>query len=167
MEDIKIAGVHTVKQWKELDSILDTNDNKNWALAFSFFEERIETRYLKPIEAILNLGNNNGEGFAVVNLQCSLIETIESFINGWVYKCKYDNKKKKKKKYNWYHRENKMKSPYSKCYLRNIDIFQSFFDTREPFKSYKIKGDDFYNDVRCGLLHETKTKNDWKIKANR
>lgn len=167
MKNMRIAGKLTIKQWKELEQTLNNREDVCWEYAFRFFEERIETRYLEPIEAILNIGNNKGEGFAVVNLQCSLIETIESFINGWVYKCKYDDKKKKKKKkYNWYHRENKMKSPYSKCYLRNIDIFQSFFDTREPFKSYKIKGDDFYNDVRCGLLHETQTKNGWKIKAN-
>ncbi len=31
------------------------------------------------------------EGFDVVNLQCSLIEVIESFINGWV--SKFDVKK--------------------------------------------------------------------------
>src|SRR5690554_3867198 len=123
MKNMRIAGKLTIKQWKELEQTLNNREDVCWEYAFRFFEERIETRYLEPIEAILNIGNNKGEGFAVVNLQCSLIETIESFINGWVYKCKYDDKKKKKKKkkYNWYHRENKMKSPYSKCYLRNID----------------------------------------------
>jgi|SRR5690554_2052227 len=167
MEDIKIAGVHTIKHWKELDSILDTNDNKNWALAFSFFEERIETRYLKPIEAILNLGNNNGEGFAVVNLQCSLIETIESFINGWVYNA---TKTVDKQGNTWYSGDKIAEYKKDKD-LKNLNIFESFFDNREPFKiifeKNNLKGNDFYWNVRCGLLHETQTKNGWKIKVSK
>lgn len=33
----------------------------------------------------MDLKLNEGEGLVIVNLQCSLIETIESFISGWVY----------------------------------------------------------------------------------
>ena len=159
---MRIAGKLTIKQWEELDKTLNNKENVCWEYAFRFFEERIETRYLKPIEAILNMEDNKGEGFAVVNLQCSLIETIESFINGWVYNA---TKTEDKKGNTWYS-EDKIAEYRKGKELKNIDIFVSFFDNREPFKSYKIKGDDFYNDVRCGLLHETQTKNGWKIKAN-
>jgi hypothetical protein len=38
------------------------------------FWSRIETRY-GPIETILNMKSYKGEGFAVGNLQCSLIES--------------------------------------------------------------------------------------------
>mgnify|MGYP000964652207 CR=1 FL=1 len=82
---MRIAEKLTIRQWKELDKTLNNKENVCWGYAFRFLDERIETRYLKPIEAILNMEDNKGEGFAVVNLQCSLIETIESFINGWVY----------------------------------------------------------------------------------
>ena len=44
----------------------------------------------------------------------------------------------------------------------NEYIFSTFFKTHSDFK--KIKGDEFYFSVRCGLLHETQTKNNWIIK---
>ena len=85
IKELRIAGNLTIKDWEDLEKKLDQNNDELWSLAFHFFEERIRTRYFNPINAILDLKLNKGEGFAVVNLQCSLIETIESFINGWVY----------------------------------------------------------------------------------
>src|SRR5665647_743619 len=82
-EDIKIAGELMMKHWKALK--LNSDKNENWDKAFNFFEKRITTRYLNPIHEILNMDLNTGEGFAVVNLQCSLIETIESFQEGWIF----------------------------------------------------------------------------------
>jgi len=152
MEDIKIAGVHTVKQWKELEQTLNNREDVCWEYAFRFFEERIETRYLKPIEAILKMEDNKGEGFAVVNLQCSLIETIESFINGCF--SEFNNKKRSTE---WKNRKGDI------IFHFNKDIFHSFFSKRSEFVKYKISGIDFYKDVRCGLLHETQTKNSWLI----
>lgn len=145
MKDIKIARYNTIKEWEELKLVLDTNDNKNWTLAFSFFEERIETRYLKPIEAILNMKDNIGEGFAVVNLQCSLIETIECFVNGWIHKHPY------------------FLDLNGASFKGNEKVFKSFFNNRVKIG---IDGKDFYNSVRCSLLHETQTKNNWKIKKS-
>ncbi len=116
-----------------------------------FFEERIRTRYLKPIEAILAINDNLGEGVAVVNLQCSLIETIESFYNGWIYKFpKFF-----------------LIDGTSPAGIKNGDIFISFFSKRHPFNSTapQINGMEFYRNVRCGLLHETQTKNGWVIRS--
>ena len=150
-DGIQIAGTKTIEEWKDLI------DKKkiDWCEAFSFFEKRIETRYLNPIRCIQNMNLNIGEGFAMVNLQCSLIETIESFYNGWIYQykepkylkngeqafCSWDNNK-----------------------VNNERIFVSFFKHREPFKG-EIDGSEFFIKVRCGLLHETQTKKGWVIKA--
>ena len=108
---------------------------------------------------------NAGEGFAIVNLQCSLIETIESFINGWIY----HNDNKSEIKNGWYTRIIQESSRAKKHMnpdenLTNEDIFISFFKNRDPFIKHNIDGSDFYKSVRCGLLHETQTKNNWKIK---
>lgn len=159
-DDLCIAGNHTIGEWKNLKRILKPNIDENWDVAFDFFERRINTRYINPIEAIQLMGLNEGEGFAIVNLQCSLIETIESFYQGWVYEYDKDNKK-----LNGYHfREVKGKTltRVTGGNLINQDIFISFFNKREPFLG-KIDGTDFYQSVRCGLLHETQTKNGWKI----
>jgi hypothetical protein len=159
---MEIAGKLTIKDWDELKLCLDENYDENWGLAFHFFEERIRTRYLNPIKAILDLDLNEGEGFAVVNLQCSLVETIESFINGWVY----DN-------YKWVKDgvivinsvigivEKPTKS------INNEGVFFSFFEKRMLSEDYNIDGIDFFKSVRCGLLHETQTKNNWLIRKGK
>lgn len=147
---MKIAGNKTVRQWQDLEQILKNEDDILWNQAFNFFEERIETRYLKPIEAILKIKNNNGKGFAVVNLQCSLIETLESFIKGAI------NSGKK-----W--KNNKGNTIFN----NNQEIFKSFFNYNKPFKYLEINTEYFYKDVRCGLLHETQTKNGWKIRTGK
>lgn len=114
MSDIKIAGNLTIQQWNELKITLNPEKNENWDLAFHFFEERIRTRYLKPIHLILKMEENSGEGFAIVSLQCSLIETIESFINGCIHK--YDMKSEKLK----WKRKGKI------IFYSNKSIFMSF-----------------------------------------
>lgn len=156
MDEIEIAGKKTIKEWRELvgtnkNPKIDYISNENWDKVFDFFEERINTRYVNPIKAILEMKDNLGEGFAVVNLQCSLIEMIESFINGWVYIHKPRG---------WYRNDQKSEV------INNACIFKSFFANRIIIKNLKIDGGDFYDSVRCGLLHETQTKNNWILKLD-
>lgn len=151
--DIKIANNLTIKDWEDLEKSLKNEKDENWDVAFNFFEERIKTRYLNPIKAVLDSDLKIGEGFAVVNLQCSLIETIECFINGWKFSVK---------PYGWF--RNGIE-PLNKQQINNSYIFQNFFKKRIPFKNLHIDGNVFFESVRCGLLHETQTKNGWKIRA--
>src|SRR5690606_30206708 len=46
-------------------------------------------------------------------------------------------------------------------------MFVSFLETYEPFKCMfsKTGAGDFYASVRCGLLHEARTKGTWKIRV--
>ena len=148
---MKISGNLTINDWEELVKGLKNEKDENWGLAFHFFEERIKTRYLNTINTILAMDLDIGEGFAVVNLQCSLIETIECFISGWKFSSK---------PYGWF--RNTIE-PFNKQRLNNKNIFQIFFKKREPFSNLDIHGGDFFESVRCGLLHETQTKNGWKI----
>jgi hypothetical protein len=145
---MKIAGELTINDWKDLEKKLKLNYENHWAEAYNYFETRINTRYLIPIDAIISIKSYSGEGFSIVNLQCSLIETIESFIDGWMFE--YPN----------------FINPNGVVLNGNKKIFKSFFKKREPFINYipKISGERFYLDVRCGLLHETQTRNNWKIK---
>ena len=145
-EMIKIAGEKKIKDWKELEKKLKPNYNKHWEEAFTFFEIRICTRYLKPIDAILNMKSYNGEGFAIVNLQCSMIETIESFISGIIHIHPHFLIKNKK------------------TFKDNSKIYIFFFN-RFSDKFNKLNGKNFYSNVRNSLLHETQTKKNWFILA--
>jgi len=148
-KEIFIAGNLKISDWEKLKPNLICEIDDNWIDAFDFFERRIYFRYIRPIQVIQCLLSNKGEGFAIVNLQCSLIETIESFYNGWIFK--YPD--------GYYLREIRGK-PISG--VKNKDIFIEFFKKRDPFNG-EIDGFDFYLNVRCGLLHETQTKNGWRI----
>jgi hypothetical protein len=55
--------------------------------------------------------------------------------------------------------------PYE--YSSSSDIFVSFLLNRTPFNNDFTEGiaRDFYEGVRCGLLHEARTKNGWTIWA--
>lgn len=153
--EIRIAGNRKISDWEKLKQELYNQINNNWIDAFDFFEKRINSRYIRPIEIIQCFLSNKGEGFAIVNLQCSLIETIESFYNGWIYK----NDKDKQFHNGYYFRRIEGK-PIPK--LNNEKIFVNFFKEMEPFDG-KIDGADFFLNVRCGLLHETQTKHGWRI----
>lgn len=144
---MKIAGELTIKDWEDLKEKLKLNYANHWDEAYNYFETRINTRYILPIDAIINIKSYSGEGFSIVNLQCSLIETIECFIDGWMFEHPI------------------FINPDGVISNGNKKIFKSFFEKREPFINYipKISGERFYLDVRCGLLHETQTRNNWKI----
>lgn len=155
-EGITIAGKKTIREWNECLKKLDgASTVQDWEYAFSFFNDRITTRYLNPIKKILDMSLSTGEGFAVVNLQCSLIETIESFYNGWIHNHPYYLLNGLKAKCPWDERTN----------LLNKHIFISFFKYRITLADQNIEGGDFFHNIRCGLLHETQTKNGWVIKS--
>lgn len=147
---LKIANSLTILNWEQkLIACPNVEHSIYYYDLFNFFEERITTRYLNPIKEIMKMKCNEGEGFAILNLQCSLIETIECFINGW----KYNTKSR-----GWYYKDERQK-------FNNSYIFENFFKKRLPFCEYNIDGSDFYNSIRCSLLHETQTKNNWIISS--
>ncbi|WP_341831509.1 hypothetical protein AACH28_22025 [Sphingobacterium thalpophilum] len=150
---MKIAGTKSASDWKEIEKKLDLQNNTFWKEAFDFLYIRIQTRYINPIEEILRIKKFEGEGFAIVSLQCSLIETIECFVNGWKFRSNPRGWFKKNK-------SNNVKNH------NNSTIFKSFFEKRSEFTEIPIDGNDFYVSVRCGLLHETQTTNNWKIRRN-
>ena len=48
-------------------------------------ESNLRTRFLNPIDWILEKRHDCGEGFSVVALQCVLIEFLEAFYQGSLY----------------------------------------------------------------------------------
>ena len=158
-DKMEIAGKRTVADWNSLKGKL--NDHTNlWETAFDdFFYSRLETRYLNPIHLLQTHGENTGEGFSIVSLQCALVEFLQTtrdginfdFSNGSSYSeaCK-DTK-------NYTHSGGSKK------------IFAEFLQNQEPFNSYfdtEDKANDFFSNVRCSLLHEARTTGNWRITAN-
>jgi hypothetical protein len=149
-----IAGWKTIEDWMALrPTLVPGSVAELWQTAFTeYFYERLSSRYLEPIGVLQDSGTFQGEGFSIVAIQCSLIEFLESTVQGLSYR---------------YRRRNDPPlGPHE--YSGSGDIFVQFLSTRQPFATdfTRDTARDFYENVRCGLLHEARTKNGWTIWAN-
>ena len=153
-DKIKIAGKKTVLDWKNLRDRIRQNPNNTdiWSEAYCLLDERLQTRYFKPINDIKRNGEFKGEGFSITTILCSLVEFLESTYTGEVYRyCKDDQLKLYE-------------------YNRSKGKFTSFLENRYPFNETFTKSNNlalgFYTNIRCGLLHEASTKSDWIIRVD-
>jgi hypothetical protein len=135
-------------------------NTEDWKIVISLFEERINNKFIDPLNLLINCGNDEGSGFSVVAIECLLIELFAAFRKGAIYN-------------NRYCEENDPPYQFKDCQ----DLYTNFLTTVAPFNSQfsnlkqgQIKREDnlfsaleFYTDVRCGLLHEGKTKKNWTI----
>ena len=152
-DDVKIARNRTVKDWQQFSQTLVPGVGpKAWKPAFdTYFEARLTTRYLKPIENLQASHTLNGEGFSILAIHCSMIEFLESTLQGRTYRFR----RKKDPPLGQYE------------YAESGQMFTAFLARRKPFSQVfnaSLAG-DFYSGVRCALLHEARTKDGWIIKA--
>jgi hypothetical protein len=147
-----IAGWKTSDDWRAAKANLVVGgDGSKWRNVFEqFFRTRLDLRYLQPIKILQDNGTLNGEGFSIAAIQCSLIEFLESTVQGINYR---------------YVRNPAQLGPYE--YSSSSGIFEKFLTSRKPFSNeFNTQiAQDFYAGVRCGLLHEARTKNGWRIHA--
>ncbi|MBP8192366.1 MAG: hypothetical protein KAX69_02095 [Chitinophagales bacterium] len=136
--------------------------NSDWEEVIVLFKKRIDDFYFKPINSILKPNSMKGEGFAIVTLQCALIETFAAFKLGKIY----NNKGSKNiPKYEYW-----SSGRFFVDFLHTEHIFQDHFFTIDSNGvktiDYPYNAREFYERVRCGLMHEARTKDDWRITAN-
>jgi hypothetical protein len=150
----RIAGKKSVEDWNDFRVRLEKDtDASVWQEAFNeFLMARLESRYFKPVKALEKMELNDGEGFAIVTLHCTLIEFLATIIQGKTFR----NAKKADLKEHEYGKGQSQK------------IFVDFLQTYSPFQEMfpqKELADDFYSNVRCGLLHEAQTRAGWRIRV--
>jgi len=106
---------------KEKDSLAD------------FIYGRLHSRYINPFEEHGSI-NKRKNGFSMMANYCLLIETLQSFINGWG--------------------DSDRKSGVA---------FKQFFTENKNFTELNEKGMEIYKHIRCGILHQGETTNGWRI----
>lgn len=106
--------------------------NRNREAIAAFFTERFTERYVTPIESTPRKKKN---GFTTMAVSCLLIETLESFWNGWP--------------------TTDRKSALAFC---------QFFARTTRFHVLLGHVPDFYRHVRCGILHQGETTGGWTIR---
>lgn len=133
---MKISPKYSSDDWKSIN--LSTNSYmSDWEKAIDIFQDRINGRFFSQVRLI---ENQIFSGFAIMSLDCLLIETLNQFWLG------IDDT-------NHY-------SQYTRPIGGNWMSFRDFFRRSSHFNTFF--SDDvskvFYEHVRCGLLHQAETK---------
>lgn len=145
-----ISPKYTVDDWNSLNL---NNNESDWQKAIDMLNDRIRGRYFTPIELLLNADDEKpiGErsfGFAILALDCLLVETFQSFIGG----AESSNGKSK-------------------------EIFVRFLTTRPRFRIHFVEENladeekeklakKFYLEYRSGILHQGEIQGDglvWSV----
>ena len=150
---IRIAGKKTIADWRQIRQTLQPGaDASVWQKAFKYyFEARLTSRYLKPIELLQAARTFDGEGFSILAIHCSLVAFLESTLQGLSYR--------------HVRRGDPPLRQYE--YAQSGTLFAHFLSTRPPFRTVfdQALAADFYTGVRCALLHEARTKDGWIVKV--
>jgi hypothetical protein len=140
---------------KELDNSYQFRDT--WKTVIDRFESRINDYYFNPIEKVKDPNKLKGEGFTILTIQCALIEMFASFKVGKIH----NHRKRGNNPLFEYKGSHECFIPF----LHSEPIFENHFfnNLNEPDKPFVAN--EFYDKVRCGLMHEARTKEEWVINA--
>jgi hypothetical protein len=125
-----ISAQYTTEDWKALTF----SDEAEWELAVDMFHDRVNSRYLDHIDSLLT---RKVSGFAVLSLDCVLMETMQQF------------------------REGTRSTPWGK----GKQYFVKFLTGTAFSHHFTIKSaESFYYEIRCGLLHQAEAEGSSRIK---
>ena len=132
--DFKISPKYKASKWLSLN--LTQKDSADWQIAVDIFEDRIKGRFLKQVEVLESNSDRQIKyfsGFAIMAIDCLLIETLQQFYKGTKRTGKAQDE-----------------VMFHEFFQRTLDL-SSFFDTA-------AKTNVFYVQIRCGILHQAQTK---------
>lgn len=144
---------------KKLNQTYKYDDS--WEQSIDLFNKRLKRKYFDPIQLIINGKTLKGEGFTIVIVQCALIEMLAAFRQGKIFN---HNKTSSSPRY-----EYKESQKMFTSLLRSATIFQDNFwqlnNKNKKVIDRPYNAAEFYKNVRCGLMHEARTKDNWHITA--
>lgn len=128
LNNISISPRYRVSDWKKAKA----SDPLDWDLATKIFYDRINSRFLKPVE-LISSDRQISEfcGFSILAIDCVLIETLYQFYTG-------------QDETTGYHAMAFWK------FFRQSKHFKPPFTRKQAFT--------FYSHFRCGILHQAQTK---------
>jgi len=126
---MKIAPGIDAADWKRLN--LDAPDHPDWGRGIAILEQRLRRRFTDVVEFLIADDEQRALvdrrfGFAILALDCLVVETLEAFRQGLL-----DTRKKSK------------------------DLCVAFLSQRPAFKPFfdEALAKRFYNEFRCGIVH--------------
>ncbi len=123
------------RQTVTIQNYLDFVSGQDQTSIADFVYQRLHSRYLKPFQfSDSKFKKQFKNGFSIMANCCLLIETLQSFKNGWE-----DSGRKSGK------------------------AFKQFLESEPNFSVFEGKEQEFYQNVRCGILHQGETMGGWTI----
>jgi len=140
---IEIAPGFTCEDWQALVNKLEPQGHwepcpKEWEKAISVLQKRIQHRYFDAVKALQSLLFS---GFAVMALDCLLLESIQAFRAGKRAETPQESR-----------------IAYKSLLLNSPQFRSSFPDEKAV--------DDFYTNVRNSLLHDGETRSGYLIRRD-
>lgn len=136
---MQIAPGVDAREWHALD--LDDPSSPDWTTALEILAARIHERFIEPIDYLIaaekpKLAIERRFGFAVLAIDCLLVETLGAFIDGL--------------------EDTERNSEPTFCkFLATRPLFSADF-TKDLAKQ-------FYKEFRCGILHQAEIGGDSKV----
>ena len=143
-ENTELASDFTVAQYVELRPKLTASvpDVDAWRELISAVRRRIDERFLAPIRQLARFDDQDDlpfrPGFAILALDCLLIDTIQSFREGRV----------------------------STGEVSPARSFKNFLRSSRFSEFIGKDLSDFFDHVRNAILHNGETRADWKIRID-
>jgi hypothetical protein len=128
----KVFGM-TLEQINKLNP--DTPESENWDTAIEFIRERFHKRYFNQIQILQDHPNkeiSNNCGFIMLSVDCIVIEVLQQFYDGT-----------------------------DESHPNTTDAYLKFFRRNAKWSDVintQLKAREFANQIRAGLLHQAKTK---------
>lgn len=151
------------KDWAKIRLTLNQkfDYDDSWERAIKLFENRVNRKFFNPVKLIIDGKALEGEGFTIVTVQCALIEMFAAFRTGRIFN---HNRSSTSPKYEY----DKSQQMFTSL-LRSAKIFKDNFwelnQKNKPVIDKPFSAKEFYTNVRCGLMHEARTKGNWYITA--
>lgn len=151
----KISRLFTAEDWMQLRGEL-IQEQKPWEYAVCIFKDRIESRFFSPMDEILKIGKNEGEGYSMALIGVVLLEFLAAFEWGKLYVVRERNRSlnQNEEQQNGLAPHQYVSGKYLlNKFLRHSNIFKDDFEDDEQVNN-------FYSNIRCGLVHEGRTLKD-------
>lgn len=157
-----------ISQWRKLRPTLNNSyqfdhNPVEWSETIKLFTNRLRRKFFNPVRSLISKNTLNGEGFTIVMVQCAIIESLASFREGKIYS---HGPLTGKPKYMY----NNSRDMFT-FFLHSAKIFEGNFYQIDPKlgrkKNVPFDATEFYKNVRCGLVHEARTKGPWHINATK
>ena len=97
----------------------------------------IEERFTERYLSPIQVDPSKKNGFTIMAVSCVMVEAIECFARGW-----------------------------GQSNGRSRKAFRGFFSRWPAFESFVPVADQFYEHVRCGILHQAETTGGWRIRRS-